>query len=84
MRVEGKRETSPDHTSFMEMDAFADRIAVKAAEILLSGGVIIYPTDTLYALGASAFHGGAVKRVEELKGRRDMPISVALASTEVI
>lgn len=42
---------------------------IKAAGVLRSGGVILYPTDTLYGLGADAFSDGAVDRVYEIKGR---------------
>ncbi len=80
----GRRMTATDIVREGKMDVLVDRIAAKAAKILLSGGVIIYPTDTLYALGASAMDVDAVKRVNELKGRRDMPVSVALASTKNI
>jgi len=34
-----------------------------------SGGVVVYPTETLYALGCDAFHEEAVRRVAEIKGR---------------
>jgi L-threonylcarbamoyladenylate synthase len=41
----------------------------EAAAILRSGGVIIYPTETFYALGAVPAIEEAVERVFELKGR---------------
>lgn len=44
-------------------------VSIKAAGVLRSGGVILYPTDTLYGLGASAFSDEAVDRVYEIKGR---------------
>jgi L-threonylcarbamoyladenylate synthase len=37
--------------------------------VLRAGGVIAYPTDTLYGLGADAFRADAVARVIDLKGR---------------
>ena len=44
--------------------------AVEAAAIILEqGGVILYPTDTLYGLGADAFSDEAVHNVYEIKGR---------------
>lgn len=43
--------------------------ALRAAAILASGGAVIYPTDTLYGLGADAFSDEAVARVYEIKGR---------------
>ena len=41
----------------------------EAVSILKSGGVIVYPTDTAYALGCDATNEGAVKKIFEIKGR---------------
>lgn len=41
----------------------------RAAVALASGGVCVYPTETLYALGAAADLASAVARVAALKGR---------------
>jgi L-threonylcarbamoyladenylate synthase len=40
-----------------------------AAEAIRRGGVIAYPTETVYGLGADPFDEGAVRRVFDLKGR---------------
>ena len=36
-------------------------------EIILRGGAVAIPTETVYGLGANALDGGAVKRVFEIK-----------------
>jgi L-threonylcarbamoyladenylate synthase len=41
----------------------------RAAAILRTGGLVIYPTDTLYALGARALDGAAAAAVRAAKGR---------------
>ena len=41
----------------------------RAVEVLRSGGVIIYPTDTIYGLGCDIFNRDAVKRVYHIKGK---------------
>ncbi len=41
----------------------------KAATILQRGGVIGYPTETVYGLGCNAYDQAAVERIYELKGR---------------
>ncbi len=41
----------------------------KAAEILRSGGLVIFPTETVYGLGANALDPVAVHKIFELKGR---------------
>ena len=43
----------------------------KALEVLKSGGVILYPTDTIWGLGCDATNPEAVKRIYEIKKRED-------------
>jgi L-threonylcarbamoyladenylate synthase len=53
---------------------------VPAVEVLRAGGVIAYPTETLYGLGADALNPDAVLRVYEIKGRHSrqaLPVIVA-------
>lgn len=40
----------------------------QAVELLRQGGVIIYPTDTLYAIGCDALSNAAIRRVCDIKG----------------
>ncbi len=47
-----------------------DMVLVKrAAELIACGGVVAYPTDTVYGLGADPHNLRAVQRVFEMKGR---------------
>ena len=41
----------------------------QALEFLKSGGVVVFPTDTLYGLGADAFSIAAVNRIFQIKQR---------------
>ncbi len=41
---------------------------LKVVEILRNGGVIIYPTDTVYGLGCDLMNKNAVERVAKIKG----------------
>ncbi len=43
----------------------------KALEILKNGGVILYPTDTIWGIGCDATDPGAVKRIYDIKKRED-------------
>lgn len=57
----------------------------KAAKVLKQGGVIAYPTETVYGLGADIFNLWAVDKIFKLKGREfDQPISVAVDSFKMI
>ncbi len=55
----------------------------KAADILRSGGLVVFPTETVYGLGANATDATAVRRIYELKGRPfSSPLIVHVASIE--
>lgn len=43
----------------------------KACEVLRSGGVILYPTDTIWGIGCDATNEDAVRKVYEIKQRTD-------------
>jgi len=42
----------------------------QAVEALKTGGLVVFPTDTVYGLGAALFNQSAVRRIFELKGRQ--------------
>ena len=57
----------------------------EAVRLLLNGDLIVYPTDTLYALGAIMANEKAVKKIYEVKGRPyDFPLPVAVADISAI
>jgi len=57
----------------------------RATDILLNGGVVIFPTDTVYGLGAIANNDEAVAKLFEIKGRdKNKPINVLVADYEDI
>ncbi|MEK7093089.1 MAG: L-threonylcarbamoyladenylate synthase [Patescibacteria group bacterium] len=45
--------------------------AARAAVVLRAGGVVLYPTDTLYGLGADALSDEAVAKIFSIKGRNE-------------
>jgi L-threonylcarbamoyladenylate synthase len=52
---------------------------------LRSGRLVVYPTDTLYALGADPFNEKAISRLYEVKNRpAEMPISIAVDSLQAV
>ncbi|MBI3195318.1 MAG: threonylcarbamoyl-AMP synthase [Ignavibacteriae bacterium] len=54
-----------------------------AAEVLLRGGLVAFPTETVYGLGADALNPEAVRKVFAAKGRpADNPLIVHIASIE--
>ncbi|MDR3225704.1 MAG: threonylcarbamoyl-AMP synthase, partial [Clostridiales Family XIII bacterium] len=70
---------------FCEHDAIeaveqAMAFVAEAARVLAAGGLVVFPTETVYGLGANAFDDEAVRRVYEAKGRpSDNPMIVHIA-----
>jgi L-threonylcarbamoyladenylate synthase len=57
----------------------------QAVASLKSGDVIVFPTETLYGLGADALNPAAVERVFQLKGRNpDTPIPIIVADQAML
>jgi L-threonylcarbamoyladenylate synthase len=55
----------------------------QAAQIIRSGGLVAFPTETVYGLGANALDAQAVERIFEAKGRPATdPLIVHIAATE--
>jgi len=54
-----------------------EHAAQKAAQVLKKGGLVLFPTDTIYGLAADATNPKALAKLRELKGReKKKPISV--------
>ncbi len=54
----------------------------KAVEVMRKGGVILYPTDTVWGIGCDATNPEAVKRVYEIKKREDSKALICLVDSE--
>ena len=59
-----------------------DDIIERAAEIVKSGGVIVYPTDTSYGIGCDPRIPEALERLKDVK-RRDRRIGVPLLFSDM-
>ena len=58
-------------------DGGIEAAATEAARVLRSGGIVLYPTDTLYGLGVDALNPVAVEKLRHLKGReKKKPMSI--------
>jgi L-threonylcarbamoyladenylate synthase len=78
-----KRASSPGkcHAILASRDVDVSQLQIeKGAAILRQGGVIAFPTDTVYGVGADAFNARAVKRIYTIKNRpedRQLPLLIA-------
>jgi L-threonylcarbamoyladenylate synthase len=61
--------------------AYRDDIR-QAVEVMNRGGVILYPTDTIWGIGCDAANAAAVQRVYDIKHRADSKALIALVDTE--
>lgn len=50
----------------------------RAAEVLKKGGVILYPTDTVWGIGCDATRSDAVRRIYDIKHRADSKAMITL------
>ena len=55
----------------------------KACEVMAAGGLILYPTDTIWGIGCDATNEEAVRRVYELKRRSDHKAMLLLMDSSV-
>lgn len=61
------------------------RSIASAARILRRGGLVAFPTETVYGLGGHAFNARAVRKIFRVKGRpQDNPLIVHIASVQQI
>jgi L-threonylcarbamoyladenylate synthase len=62
-----------------------EKLVERAIRILKNGGIVAFPTDTIYGLGANAFNEDAVLRIYEAKIRpRNFALTLLLADTSQI
>jgi len=71
--------------SSYDSDGRNDVALATAARVLAAGGIVVYPTETLYALGADACNPAALQRLIELKGREvGKPVAVLVGSIAML
>ena len=57
----------------------------KPAEIIKKGGIVVFPTETVYAIGTNGFDENGIKRLYNVKNRPlDKPISLLVSDFEMI
>src|SRR5688500_14228904 len=61
---------------------FLDREVEAALAVLRSGGIILYPTDTVWGIGCDATNEKAVQKIFDLKKREDSKSMIVLVADE--
>ena len=59
------------NAELINVDRKLDSAVTKAKKFYLQGTVFIYPTDTIYGFGANPFNEEAVKKIDNIKERKD-------------
>lgn len=61
-----------------------NKFIIEAAEAIKNGGTVVFPTETVYGLGANALAEDAVKKIFIAKGRpQDNPLIVHVANKDI-
>jgi len=69
----------------MDPTHISDEVLDKVCAVLMGGGIIVYPTETVYGIGADIFNESAVQKVYSAKGRDfSKPLSIALSDISEI
>ena len=80
-----KHEGCPAQLNSMEQFGISEEDIQRAAELIRSGKLVAFPTETVYGLGANALDARAVARIFEVKGRpSSSPIIVHVSNHEMI
>lgn len=65
------------------MNSFSPQLLNRAVELLKDGGVVAFPTDTVYGVGVDPLQPQAVRKLYRIKGRPDnKPIAILVGSIE--
>ena len=68
----------------MQVIKVGGNVVEKAVEVLANGGIVVYPTETLYGVGADATNPKAVKKLSEYKNRPlGKPYSIAVSDIKM-
>jgi L-threonylcarbamoyladenylate synthase len=76
-------DLSNSEKSFAIFSCYKKSDIMKCAKLLNSGGVLVFPTDTVYGIGCDPFNSGAVERIYKIKARsKDKPLPILAYSIE--
>lgn len=63
----------------------SEEAIIEAAKVMLSGGTVVFPTDTVYGLGCDATNEAAINRVFKIKARNEnKPLSILARDLEMV
>lgn len=81
--MEKKSNKGSEKMTHLKLSEIAKEEIKNACEVLKRGGVILYPTDTVWGIGCDATNAEAVKRVYEIKKRVDSKAMLVLVDKDL-
>lgn len=73
------------NTVIMDVRTENEEAFIRASEILQNGGLVAFPTETVYGLGGDALNDSAAAKIYEAKGRpSDNPLIIHIADMEAV
>ena len=73
------------NTQLLSIEENAAQVYEKAGAVLKNGGLVAFPTETVYGLGANALNAEAAAKIYEAKGRpSDNPLIVHIADIDAL
>lgn len=71
-------EPSPMPRIVLEAGEIAPELIERCVQVVAGGGILVYPTDTIYGIGCDALNRDAVRRVYEIKRRPESKPMIVL------
>ena len=79
---ERRDEDMPDARDLRPLTPEERADVAEAVRVMNAGGIIVYPTDTIWGIGCDAANDEAVRRVFEIKRRSDSKALISLVDSE--
>ncbi len=81
--IEIKTSNDFDHVKTRLIQDVNDQSIKEAAEVIKRGGLVVFPTETVYGLGANALDASAAEKIYRAKGRpSDNPLIIHVCSVD--
>ena len=71
------------YLKYVIFNRFSLKILLEASDVVASGGLIVFPTDTVYGLGGDPFNLRTIRRVFEVKHRASRPLPILVSDLNV-
>ena len=73
-------------SKYLDLQKNIDDLKIKeAAKIIKNGGLVVFPTETVYGIGANGLNTNAVEKIYIAKGRKqDNPLILHISNKEML